>query len=88
MKKQFNAGKVLFALAMIIGLSNTFIGTAHADDWQDHERAAREWHKRHIHQQWQPAPDVVYAPPVIVEPAPTINVPLSGMNIVIPLNFR
>ena len=86
-----NFGRAIFAFAVIICLTNAFIGTARADEWRDHERGAHEWHKRHVHQHERPVieePNIVYAPPVIVETPPVIDMPLSGMNIIIPLNIR
>ena len=59
-------GKTLFALAMMIGLTNIFAATAQADEWHGHgwhdngrhERYEHEWH--HPHQE-------VYAHPVFIE---------------------
>jgi len=95
MKNKRNIGKTLFALAMMICLTNAFAVTAHADEgrdheWRDHERDAREWHHRH-HRHDHPAvieqPNVVYAPPVIIQ-APAADTGSSGFNITIPINFR
>ena len=48
-------GKTLFALAMMIGLTNIFAATAQADEWHGHgwhdngrhERYEHEWHHPH-----------------------------------------
>jgi hypothetical protein len=86
-KKTF--GTTLFATVMMIGLMGTFTATAHADEWNDHERMAREWHHRHHMHDHRPViverPNVVYAPPVVVEPPSSGS---GGLNITIPLNFN
>jgi hypothetical protein len=84
-------GRTLFATVMMIGLMGTFAATAHADEWRDHERDAREWHHRHhMHDHDRPIvvqqPNVVYAPPLVVE-APSSG-SSGGLNITIPLNFN
>ena len=99
MKNKLNTGRRLFALAMIAVLTNAFAATAQADEgrgrdeWRDHERNAREWHYRHMHRHDQPVaieqPNIVYAPPVIVEaPQLSSDTGSSGFNITIPINFR
>jgi hypothetical protein len=73
-------------IAVAIGLLMSLAGTARADDWGYHQKQANEWHQRHFHHRRGPAvieePNVVYAPPMIVEP------PASGLNIIIPFNIR
>jgi hypothetical protein len=89
MKNKLNIGKTLFALAMMICLTNSFTATAHADEWRDHERDSREWHHRHHrhdHPVVEERPNVVYAPPVIIQAPPAEG--SSGFNITIPLNFN
>ncbi len=96
MKNKLNTGRTLFALAMMVVLTNAFAATARADEgrhdeWRDHERDAREWHHRHMHRHDHPViveqPNVVYAPPVIIQ-APAADTGSSGFNITIPINFR
>jgi len=92
MRTQGKIAKAFFAVAMVVGLMNTFASTAHADEWQDHQRDAREWRRHHHHpmgpgrQVVYQQPNVVYAPPVVVE-APQASSD-SGLNITIPLNFK
>ena len=100
MKNKLSAGRTLFALAMIVVLTNAFAATARADEgrnsdeWRKHERNAREWHHRHMHRHNQPTiveqqPNIVYVPPVIVEaPQAAADTGSSGFNITIPINFR
>jgi hypothetical protein len=89
MKNKRTFSKTLFALAMVIGLMNSFATTAHADEWRDHERDSHEWHHRH-HRHDHPTvieqPNVVYAPPVVIQ-APAAEGG-SGFNVTIPINFR
>lgn len=97
MKTQGKIAQSLFALAMVVGLMNTFVTSAHADEWRDHERDAREW-RRHHHFDHHPMPHypgrpvvyeqppVVYAPPVVVQAPQAAGD--SGLNITIPLNFN
>jgi hypothetical protein len=60
-------------------------GPARGDDrdWRDHEMRARHWHVAHPHPVMV-AP-MVYAPPVVYAPPPP---PMSGINLIVPLNFR
>jgi len=89
---KLNIGKTLFALAMMICLTNTFTTTARADDWHDHEHNARDWHHRHMHRHDRPVivrePNVVYAPPVVVQPSAVVEASSPGLNITVPINFR
>jgi hypothetical protein len=92
MRNNSKAVKTFFAFAMVVGLMNTFASTAHADEWQDHQRDAREWRHHHHHHPMGPGrpvvyeqPNVVYAPPVVVEAPQAAD---SGFNITIPLNFK
>jgi len=96
MKKKFDLGKMIFALAVIAGLSGAFAGTAKADErrewqdhrWEGHEREVRGWRWHHV----RPEPyimverRVIYAPPVLVQEPLVMEAP--GYNIVIPLNIR
>lgn len=69
--------------------------SAHADDWRDHEDHAREWHRHHRHERdhgrpvvIERQPDVVFAPPLVVEP-PQIEEPQnSGFNLIFPINIK
>jgi len=98
MKNKLKIGRTLFALAMVIAVTNAFATTARADegrdhdDWKKHERDAREWHHRHHHKQpviVEQQPNIVYAPPVVVEaPQAAADTGSSGFNITIPINFR
>lgn len=92
MKKERSIGRTLFAAVMMVGVMSAFTVTAHADEWRDHERNAREWHHHH---HWHDhdhrpviveQPNVVYAPPVVVEAPDTGS--SGGLNITIPLNFN
>jgi len=90
MKNKLSIGKTLFAAAMLVSVVSTFAATAQADEWRDHERDAREWHHHHYRHEHRPViveqPNVVYAPPVVVQ-APDVGAS-SGLNITIPLNFN
>ena len=99
MKNKLKTGKTLFALALVVVLTNAFATTARADagrdndEWRKHERDAREWHHRHMHRHYQSVaaqqPNIVYAPPVVVElPQAAADTGSSGFNITIPINFR
>src|SRR5665213_1241811 len=100
MKNKLNIGRTLFALAMIVILTNAFAATARADEgrngdeWRKHQREAHEWHNHHMHRHNQPniveqQPNIVYASPVIVEaPQAAADTGSSGFNITIPINFR
>lgn len=77
--------------SVIAALACLSAGTARADEWRDHSRAAHEWRRGHVHHDHyhhhvviEHEPPVVYAPPVIVEPP----VPEGGVNLVFPLNVR
>jgi hypothetical protein len=52
-------------------------------DWRGHEMHARDWHRGHPHYD----PHVIYAPPVVYAPPPPMPVS-SGINLIVPLNFR
>jgi hypothetical protein len=86
-----NIGRIFFALAMIVSLTGAFTSAARADEWRDHERDAHEWHHHHMHRHDRPVivqqPNVVYAPPVIIQ-APVADAGSPGFNITIPINFR
>ncbi len=83
-------------MAVTLGLLGIVAATtARADEWNDHERHAQDWHNRHRHHHDHDRPviveepNVVYAPPVIVEPPPAPEEDSSpGLNIVIPINIR
>jgi Ni/Co efflux regulator RcnB len=91
--------KTILAVAVVAGLLAA--GAARADDWNDHERHAEDWHKHHHHHHHGHAyghdhdepvivqePNVVYVPPVVVEPPPPPPEDNSGLSIVIPINIR
>jgi len=88
--------RTVLVLAVTAGLAGAFAHTAQADEWGDHERQAHDWHERHMHHhdhdrpQIIEEPNIVYAPPVIVEPppAPADDNESSGFNITIPINIH
>jgi hypothetical protein len=85
--------KAAFTAVVSIGLLSVALTTARADDWNDHQRQAHDWHQKHMHHHHHPhgpvivEPNVVYAPPVVIEPPPPPE-DSSGLNIVIPINIR
>jgi len=83
-------GKIAAGTALAFVFAMALAGPAHADDrysrgrgddrdWRAHETQARHWHA-HPH----PVAPIVYAPPVVYAPPP----PPSGINLILPLNFR
>ena len=81
--------KVILALAVSAGLLAAT--AAHADEWHDHEVRAHEWHHHH-HPHPGPVyvrePNVVSAPPVVVESPPPVEDSSSGLNLVFPINIH
>jgi hypothetical protein len=89
--------RTILALAVTAGLLSFAATAARADDWHDHEEHARDWHEKHHHHHGHAyghdhdrpviveEPNVVYAPPVVVE-QPREESP--GITLTIPLNFN
>jgi len=94
MKRSF-ISKIAAGAAIAALLAISAAGTAHADDrgwrgqrnvvhedrdWREHEVHVRHWHEH-------PVGPVVYSPPVLVAPPPPPP-ESSGINLIVPLNFR
>lgn len=85
--------RVVLAAAVTVGLMGSAATMALADNWNDHEQHARDWHEhhRHYHDHDRPVivnePNVVYAPPVVVEPPPEPD-ESSGLSLVFPINIH
>ncbi len=84
MEKKKSLRNAMFVMAAIIGLTGTFAGTAHADEWRgdhggyyhdndrydhDRDRRDRDWRWRHEHQAQYKPYYVVQQPQVIVAQA-------------------
>jgi len=83
--------RVIPALAVTFGLLALVSTSAQADDWNNHQRHAQDWHRHHFHPHphgpvYVQEPNVVYAPPVVVEAPPVEEAP--GLSLTIPLNFH
>lgn len=85
-------GKIAAGAAVATVFAIAMTGPALADrddhgrgdrDWRMHEQHAWQWHRVHPHP--VPVVEPVYAPPVVYAAPPP---PPSGINLILPLNFR